>query len=59
MPPKADPYAPPAQKSIDALLVLFTIMVIAFVFLTAKHKRTSDSSGAVHSSQPQQGLVAK
>ena len=58
--PKADPYATRAQKSIDALLLVFTILVIGFVFLTAKQKRsTSDAPESVRASQPQQQLVAK
>jgi hypothetical protein len=57
MPPKADPYATATQKSIDALLLVFTVLVIAFVFLTAKQKRhTTDPAPA---SQLQQQLVAR
>ena len=60
MPPKADPYATKAQKSIDALLLVFTILVIGFVFLSAKQKRnTSEASESVRASQPQQQLVAR
>jgi hypothetical protein len=60
MPPKADPYATTAQKTIDFLLLVFTILVIAFVFLTAKQKRsTSGAPESVRASQTQQQLVAK
>jgi|GEM_PF-3607556 len=60
MPPKADPYATRAQKSIDALLLVFTIVVIGFVFLTAKQNRgASHRSETARASQTQQQLVAK
>lgn len=58
--PKADPYSTKAQKSIDALLLVFTILVIAFVFHTARPKRNvSDRPDTIRTSQSQQALMSK
>jgi len=35
MPPKADPYATPAQRRIDTFLWIFTAVAAAIVFLLA------------------------
>ncbi len=60
MPPKADPYSTPAQKSIDAFLLLFTIVVIALVFYTGRHTRNaSDGSQVLRASPPAQQFVTK
>jgi hypothetical protein len=37
MPPKADPYATPAQRRIDIFLWIFTALTAAIVFLVAAH----------------------
>ena len=45
MPPKADPYATPRARVIDALLILFAILVIAIAIFTApQHQSRSAPS---------------
>jgi hypothetical protein len=37
MPPKADPYAAPLHRRIDALLCIFSVILAAVVFFVAAH----------------------
>jgi len=37
MPPKADPYATPLHRGIDAFLCIFSVVVAAIVFFVAAH----------------------
>ncbi len=51
MPPKRDPYATPVQKSVDLLLIVLTILVIAFAFYSARQQNqpASDSTSPTQS----------
>jgi hypothetical protein len=44
MPPKVDPYATPAQRRIDALLIVITAITVAILLLTGSHGRAADSN---------------
>ena len=44
MPPRIDPYSNDAHKRIDAMLVLVTVVLIAFAFRTAAHQRTHSTA---------------
>jgi autotransporter-associated beta strand protein len=44
MPPKADPYATPAQRRIDVILVLICILAAVFLFLSSSHGRVDNNS---------------
>ena len=44
MPPKVDPYATPAQRRIDALLIVITAITIAILLLTGSHGRAANDS---------------
>ena len=37
MPPKADPYATPLHRRIDAFLCIFSVVAAALVFFLAAH----------------------
>ena len=43
MPPKADPYATPVQRRIDALLIVIIAITVAILLLTGSHGRAADS----------------
>jgi len=55
---KADPYSNNAHKRIDAMLVLVTVVLIAFAFRTAAHQRTNSTppniNNLAHAAQSQQ-----
>ena len=55
---KADPYSNKAHKQIDAMLVLVTVVLIAFAFRTAAHQRTNSTppniNNHAHAGQSQQ-----
>ena len=55
---KADPYSNNAHKRIDAMLVLVTVVLIAFAFRTAAHQRTNSTAPNInnhaHAAQSQQ-----
>jgi hypothetical protein len=61
MPPKADPYSTPTQKSVDVLLLVFTALVIVLVFHLAGQKRTQTQSDSVRSplAQSSQGVESR
>ena len=44
MPPKADPYATPLHRRIDALLIVITAITVAILLLTGSHGRAANSS---------------
>ena len=46
MPPKADPYATPVQRRIDALLTVITVITVAILLLTGSHGRAAEPTGA-------------
>ena len=58
MPPRVDPYSNNAHKRIDAMLVLVTVVLIAFAFRTAAHHRTNSTAPNInnhaHAAQSQQ-----
>ena len=58
MPPRIDPYSNNAHKRIDAMLVLVTVVLIAFAFRTAAHQRTNSMAPNInnhaHAAQSQQ-----
>jgi hypothetical protein len=49
MPPKADPYATPVQRRIDALLIVITAITVAILLLTGSRGRAESAS---HASAP-------
>ena len=49
MPPKADPYATPVQRRIDALLIVIIAITVAILLLTGSHSR---AESATHASAP-------
>ena len=49
MPPKVDPYATPAQRRIDVLLIVITAITVAILLLTGSHGR---AESAFHASAP-------
>jgi len=49
MPPRVDPYATPAQRRIDALLIVITAIAVAILLLTGSHGR---AESATHTSAP-------
>jgi hypothetical protein len=49
MPPKADPYATPVQRRIDALLIVITAITVAILLLTGSH---GHAQSATHTSAP-------
>jgi hypothetical protein len=56
---KADPYANKTHKRIDVLLVLMTVLLIAFAFRTAAQQRTNSAAPNIvdnhaHAAQSQQ-----
>jgi len=44
MPPKADPYATPVQRRIDALLIVITAITVAILLLTGSRGRAANDS---------------
>jgi len=44
MPPKADPYATPLHRRIDAILVIISILAVVFLFLSSSHGRIANNS---------------
>jgi hypothetical protein len=54
MPPRIDPYSNKTHKRIDAILVLMTVLLIAFAFRTAAQQRTASTIPPNHSSAAQQ-----
>jgi hypothetical protein len=58
MPPRIDPYANKTHKRIDAILVLVTVVLIAFVFHTAAQQRVNSAAPNIdnhaHAAQSQQ-----
>jgi hypothetical protein len=58
MPPRIDPYANKTHKRIDAILVLVTVVLIAFAFRTAAQQRinstAANSDNHAHAAQSQQ-----
>jgi hypothetical protein len=44
MPPKADPYATPAQRRIDAILVIISILAVVFLFLSSSRGHAANDS---------------
>ena len=44
MPPKADPYATPLHRRIDALLIVITAITVAILLLTGSHGRAANDS---------------
>jgi hypothetical protein len=44
MPPKVDPYATPAQRRIDLLLIVITAITVAILLLTGSHSRAANDS---------------
>ena len=59
MPPRIDPYSNDAHKRIDAMLVLVTVVLIAFAFHTAAQQRVNSAAPNIdnraHTAQSQQG----
>jgi hypothetical protein len=57
MPPRIDPYANKTHKRIDTILVLVTVVLIAFVFHAAAQQRINsatlgtNNAGAAQSQQ--------
>jgi hypothetical protein len=49
MPPKADPYATPTQRRIDALLIVIIAITVAILLLTGSH---GNAESATHASAP-------
>ena len=48
MPPKADPYATKSARAFDLLLILFTLLAIAVLILTApRHQPAARSKAAL------------
>ena len=58
MPPRIDPYSNNAHKRIDAMLVLVTVVLIAFAFRTAAQQRVNSAAPNIdnhaHAAQSQQ-----
>jgi len=46
MPPKVDPYATPAQRRIDVMLIVITAITVAILLLTGSHGRADNDSKA-------------
>jgi hypothetical protein len=44
MPPRIDPYSNKTHKRIDAILVLMTVLLIAFAFHTAAQQRVNSAA---------------
>jgi len=44
MPPKVDPYATPAQRRIDVLLIVITAITVAILLLTGSHGRAESAT---------------
>jgi hypothetical protein len=44
MPPRIDPYANKTHKRIDVILVLVTVVLIAFAFRTAAQQRINSAT---------------
>jgi hypothetical protein len=44
MPPKADPYATPTQRRIDALLIVIIAIAVAILLLTGSHGNAANNS---------------
>ena len=44
MPPKADPYATPLHRRIDALLIAIIAITIAILLLTGSHGRAESAT---------------
>jgi hypothetical protein len=55
---KADPYSNKTHKRIDAILVLMTVLLIAFAFRTAAQQRVNSAAPNIdnhaHAAQSQQ-----
>jgi len=51
---KADPYANKTHRRIDVILVLMTVLLIAFAFRTAAQQRATAAVPPNHSSVAQQ-----
>jgi hypothetical protein len=43
MPPKADPYATPAHRRINALLLIISAIVVAVLLFSGSHGRAANS----------------
>jgi hypothetical protein len=58
MPPRIDPYSNKTHKRIDAILVLVTVVLIAFAFRTAAQQRVNSAAPNIdnhaHAAQSQQ-----
>jgi len=58
MPPRIDPYSNKTHKRIDAILVLMTVLLIAFAFHTAAQQRINSAAPNIdnraHAAQSQQ-----
>jgi biopolymer transport protein ExbD len=54
MPPRIDPYSTKTHKRIDVILVLMTVLLIAFAFRTAAQQRATSAVPPNHSSVAQQ-----
>jgi hypothetical protein len=58
MPPRIDPYSNKTHKRIDAILVLMTVLLIAFAFRTAAQQRVNSAAPNIdnhaHAAQSQQ-----
>lgn len=50
MPPKADPYATPLHRRIDAMLMILTAVIAAIIFATAAHSHAAEkpATAALH-----------
>jgi biopolymer transport protein ExbD len=44
MPPRIDPYSSKTHKRIDVILVLMTVLLIAFAFRTAAQQRINSAA---------------
>jgi hypothetical protein len=54
MPPRIDPYANKTHKRIDVILVLVTVVLIAFAFRTAAQQRAASAMPLNHSGATEQ-----
>jgi hypothetical protein len=54
MPPRIDPYSTKTHKRIDVILVLMTVLLIAFAFRTAAQQRAASTMPLNHSGATEQ-----
>jgi hypothetical protein len=54
MPPRIDPYSSKTHKRIDAILVLVTVVLIAFAFRTGAQQRAASTVPPNHSGAAEQ-----